>query len=106
MTSLGMRTKPDANRAVANRQLHRLQGGRQCVGRLAAAHWPRFRLPQGGLHSANPNQGVQNYDLPDLADVSRYDAAVIFCARFHSVFDMAKLEKFEAGFALTPKTAH
>jgi hypothetical protein len=40
------------------------------------------------------NQGDQNYDLPDTADLSRYDAVVIYCERFHAVFGVAKLDKF------------
>ena len=40
------------------------------------------------------NQGDQNYDLPDSADLSRYDAVVIYCVRFHAVFGVAKLDKF------------
>ena len=40
------------------------------------------------------NQGDQNYDLPDSADLSRYDAVVIYCERFHAVFGVANLEKF------------
>jgi Electron transfer DM13 len=40
------------------------------------------------------NQGDQNYDFPDSADLSRYDAVVIYCVRFHVVFGVAKLEKF------------
>jgi Electron transfer DM13 len=40
------------------------------------------------------NQGDQNYDLPDSADLSRYDAVVIYCVRFCVVFGLAKLEKF------------
>lgn len=40
------------------------------------------------------NQGDQNYDLPDSADLSRYDEVVIYCERFHAVFGAAKLEKF------------
>jgi hypothetical protein len=40
------------------------------------------------------NQGDQNYDLPDSADVSRYDAVVIYCERFHAIFAVAKLDKF------------
>jgi hypothetical protein len=40
------------------------------------------------------NQGDQNYDLPDSADLSRYDAVVIYCERFHAVFGVAKLEQF------------
>ena len=40
------------------------------------------------------NQGNQNYDLPDSADLSRYDAVVIYCVRFHAIFGVAKLDKF------------
>jgi hypothetical protein len=40
------------------------------------------------------NQGDQNYDLPESADLSKYDAVVIYCERFHAVFGVAKLEKF------------
>jgi hypothetical protein len=40
------------------------------------------------------NQGDQNYDLPDSADLSKYDAVVIYCERFHVVFGLAKLDKF------------
>jgi Electron transfer DM13 len=40
------------------------------------------------------NQGDQNYELPDSADLSRYDAVVIYCERFRAVFGVAKLEKF------------
>jgi hypothetical protein len=40
------------------------------------------------------NQGDQNYDLPDSADVSKYDNVVIYCERFNVVFGSAKLAKF------------
>ena len=40
------------------------------------------------------NQGDQNYELPDSADLSRYDTVVIYCERFHAVFGVAKLAKF------------
>ncbi len=40
------------------------------------------------------NQGDQNYDLPDSADLTKYDDVVIYCARFHVVFGLAELEKF------------
>jgi hypothetical protein len=46
------------------------------------------------LGSLKANQGDQNYELPDSADVSRYDAVVIYCERFHAVFGVAKLDKF------------
>lgn len=40
------------------------------------------------------NQGNQNYELPDSADLGKYDAVVIYCVRFHAVFGVAKLDKF------------
>jgi Electron transfer DM13 len=40
------------------------------------------------------NQGNQNYDLPNSADLNRYDAVVIYCERFHAVFGVAKLDRF------------
>jgi hypothetical protein len=46
------------------------------------------------LGQLKANQGDQNYDLPDSADLSRYDAVVIYCERFHVVFGVATLEKF------------
>jgi hypothetical protein len=56
-------------------------------------------LVKGDLNSIElgqlkANQGDQNYDLPDSADLSRYDAVVIYCERFHAVFGVAKLDKF------------
>ena len=46
------------------------------------------------LGQLKANQGDQNYDLPDSVDLSRYDAVVIYCQRFHAVFGVAKLDKF------------
>jgi Electron transfer DM13 len=40
------------------------------------------------------NQGDQNYNLPGSANLSRYDAVVIYCVRFHVIFGVAKLDKF------------
>lgn len=40
------------------------------------------------------NQGDQNYDLPASVDLQKYDAAVIYCERFHAVFGVARLEQF------------
>ena len=40
------------------------------------------------------NQGDQNYEVPNSADVSKYDAVVIYCERFHAVFGIARLERF------------
>jgi len=46
------------------------------------------------LGSLKGNQGDQNYDLPEAADLGRYQAVAIYCERFHAVFGVAKLEKF------------
>jgi len=40
------------------------------------------------------NQGDQNYELPGSTDLSKYDAVVIYCERFHVVFGTAKLDRF------------
>jgi hypothetical protein len=40
------------------------------------------------------NQGDQNYDLPASVDLQKYNAAVIYCERFHAAFGVAKLEQF------------
>lgn len=40
------------------------------------------------------NQGDQNYGLPASIDLEKYDAAVIYCERFHAVFGVARLEQF------------
>jgi hypothetical protein len=46
------------------------------------------------LGQLKANLGDQNYDVPDSADLSKYDAVVIYCVRFNVVFGVAKLEKF------------
>lgn len=46
------------------------------------------------LGSLKANQGDQNYDLPDSADLEKYNSVVIYCERFHVVFGVAKLERF------------
>jgi hypothetical protein len=46
------------------------------------------------LGSLKANQGDQNYELPDSADLERYDAVVIYCERFNVLFGVAKLDKF------------
>jgi hypothetical protein len=40
------------------------------------------------------NQGDQNYGLPASVDLQKYNAAVIYCERFHAVFGVARLEQF------------
>jgi len=46
------------------------------------------------LGSLKGNQGDQNYDLPESADLTNYRAVVIYCERFHTIFGVAKLEPF------------
>jgi hypothetical protein len=46
------------------------------------------------LGSLKGNQGDQNYDLPPSVDLQKYNAAVIYCERFHAVFGVARLEQF------------
>jgi hypothetical protein len=46
------------------------------------------------LGSIKGNQGDQNYDLPASVDLQKYNAAVIYCERFHAVFGLARLEQF------------
>jgi hypothetical protein len=46
------------------------------------------------LGALKGNQGEQNYDLPTAADLNKYQAVVIYCERFHTIFGLAKLEKF------------
>jgi hypothetical protein len=46
------------------------------------------------LGQLKANQGDQNYDLPNSADLARYDSVVIYCERFHVVFGLARLDKF------------
>ena len=46
------------------------------------------------LGSLKGNQGDQNYDLPPSVDLRKYNAAVIYCERFHAIFGVAYLEQF------------
>jgi hypothetical protein len=46
------------------------------------------------LGSLKGNRGDQNYDLPATVDLQKYNAAVIYCERFHAVFGVARLEQF------------
>ena len=46
------------------------------------------------LGSFKGNQGDQNYDLPASVDLQKYNAAVIYCERFHAVFGLVRLEQF------------
>ena len=54
----------------------------------------RTELNSVELGRLKANQGDQTYDLPGSADLSKDDAVVIYCERFHVVFGLAKLEKF------------
>jgi hypothetical protein len=46
------------------------------------------------LGSLKGNQGNQNYDLPAMADLNKYQAVAIYCKRFHAIFGVAPLERF------------
>ena len=46
------------------------------------------------LGALKGNQGDQNYNLPASVDLQKYNAAVIYCERFHAVFGVARLEQF------------
>ena len=46
------------------------------------------------LGTLKGNQGDQNYDLPAAVDLNQYQAVAIYCARFHAIFGVARLEKF------------
>jgi hypothetical protein len=52
------------------------------------------RLDSVELGPLKGNQGDQNYDLPESVDLHKYNAAVIYCERFHAVFGVARLEQF------------
>jgi hypothetical protein len=46
------------------------------------------------LGALKSNQGDQNYDVQTTVDLRKYNAAVIYCERFHAVFGVARLEQF------------
>jgi hypothetical protein len=46
------------------------------------------------LGSLKGNRGDQNYDVPGVVDLEKYQAVAIYCERFHAIFGVAKLEKF------------
>ena len=52
------------------------------------------QLDRVELGQLKGNQGDQNYDLPASVDLQKYNAAVIYCERFHAIFGVARLEKF------------
>jgi Electron transfer DM13 len=52
------------------------------------------RLDSVDLGSLKGTQGDQNYDLPASVDLRKYNAAVIYCERFHAVFGVARLDQF------------
>jgi len=88
-----MRIKLDAHRTVATVN---------CIAYKASASAWGCWLPRTGLDFDYNRAGSipltqtkgSIYDLPDSADLSRYDALVIYCARFHVAFGMANFEKF------------
>ena len=46
------------------------------------------------LGALKGNQGDQNYDVQTSVDLTKYNAVVIYCERFHAVFGVARLEQF------------
>lgn len=52
------------------------------------------QLDRVELGQLKGNQGDQNYDLPASVDLQKYNAAVIYCERFHAIFGVARLERF------------
>ena len=46
------------------------------------------------LGSLKTNQGDQNYDLPSVADLAKYDAVIIYNKRTNAILGSAKLEAF------------
>jgi len=46
------------------------------------------------LGSLKGNDGDQNYDVPATVDLHKYNAAVVYCERFHAIFGLARLEQF------------
>jgi len=66
----------------------------QSTDQNLAKDFVKGQLNSVELGPLKANQGDQNYELPASADLSKYDAVVIYCERFHVVFGVAKLEKF------------
>jgi len=54
----------------------------------------KSQLDSVELGSLKGNQGDQNYDLPASVDLQKYNAAIIYCERFHAIFGVARLERF------------
>ena len=40
------------------------------------------------------NQGDQDYNLPASVDLKKYNAVVVYCERFHTIFGVGGLEPF------------
>jgi len=59
-----------------------------------AKDFVKGKLDSVELGVLKANQGDQNYAVPVSADLTNYDAVVIYCVRFHVVFGVAKLGKF------------
>ncbi len=57
------------------------------------------KIVRGGLDGIElgplkGNQGDQNYNLSASIDLREYNAAVIYCERYHVVFGVARLDQF------------
>ena len=55
---------------------------------------PKGELDHVELGRLRGNQGDQNYNLPASVDLEKYNAAIIFCERFHVIFGLARMEPF------------
>ena len=67
---------------------------REAMTRVLQQEIVKGQLDSVELGSLKGNQGDQNYDLPASVDLQKYNAAVIYCERFHAVFGVARLEQF------------
>ena len=85
---------PDGRRVLRFEDFRSANGPDLHVYLSSAAPKSAFAgLGEDALHlgSLKGNVGNQNYDIPDDADLSRYQSAVIYCAPFRVVFSSAEL---------------
>jgi hypothetical protein len=66
----------------------------QSADNMLKEDFVKGRLNDLELGPLKANQGDQNYDLPESADLNQYDSVVIYCERFNVIFGLAKLDKF------------
>ena len=85
---------PDGRRVLRFEDFRSANGPDLHVYLSSAAPKSAFAgLGEDALHlgSLKGNVGNQNYDIPDDADLSRYQSAVIYCAPFRVIFSSAEL---------------